>query len=61
MAEEELEENTKHEEGDVYSEEYLEELEEGDEISPREEAFMEGYDKLEKDLEKSKKKKKKTK
>jgi len=59
MADEEFDDNTKHEDEDVYNEENLEELEESDEISPEEGAFMEGYDKLEKDLEKKKKPKKK--
>ena len=54
-----------HEEDDVYDEKYAEELEENDEISPEEGAFMQGYDReLGKESEEEtikKKKKKKTK
>ncbi|MBI2671765.1 hypothetical protein HYX16_02430 [Candidatus Woesearchaeota archaeon] len=53
MADElEEESEAKHEEEDIYEEDYAEELEENDEISPEEEAFMKGYE-----VKKKKKKK----
>lgn len=45
MAEDENIEAVEEAEEDIYEEEVMEGLEEGDEISPEEEAFMKGYKK----------------
>ncbi len=48
MTEDEEIEAVEELEEDIYEEEVVESLEEGDEISPEEEAFMKGYRKAEK-------------